>query len=293
MHNLAKSLFKTAANAVGFKQALFVRLLAGLLVAVALTSCASKPVRDDSGMSLKDARNRFNTAQALFAKKRFDKAIDKYELIKQQFPYTPYAALSDLRIADAHFAKKQWQESADAYELFVRFYPQHEQVGYAAFRRARATFLAMPKGFFLLPAPYLKDAVSAKNALEALQIFLQDFSQRATVAQVQQAQQMRQKVLQRLTKHDTAVAKFYAKRKKWPGAIARYEQAIAWQAADAELTAKSLFKTVDIYLSKLTPPNPQRAQQLLQQFLQNHPNMQPYLRQKTQEWLHKAQEANW
>ncbi|MEM7589414.1 MAG: outer membrane protein assembly factor BamD, partial [Myxococcota bacterium] len=189
------------------------RLFATLLAVSTAVSCASKPTRDDgTGLSLQDARKRFVQAQALFAKKRFDKAIDKFELIKQQFPYTPYAALSDLRIADAHFAKKQWQESADAYELFVRFYPQHEQVGYAAFRQGRATFLAMPKGFFLLPGPHLKDAVAARSALKALQTFLQDFSQRSTLAHVQQAQQMKQQVLQRLVKHDLHVAAFYAKR---------------------------------------------------------------------------------
>ena len=259
-----------------------------LFAVVATVSCASKPMRDNTdGLSLQDARNRFTQAQYLFAKKHFGKAIERFELIKQQFPYTVYAALSDLRIADAHFAQKQWQESADAYELFVRFYPEHERVGYAAFRRAKAAFLAMPKGFFLLPGPHLKDALAAKSALEALQTFLQNFSQRSNIAHVQKAQRMRQQVLQRLVKHDMHVGSFYAKRRKWAAAVARYEQAITWQA-DANFTADIVLKAADIYLFKLQPPNPQRAQQLLQEFLQHHPQLQPQLRDKIQDVLATA-----
>ncbi|MEM7495853.1 MAG: outer membrane protein assembly factor BamD [Myxococcota bacterium] len=243
-------------------------LTAGPLLLGGLWGCASKQAK--TGLSAQDARTGFAKAQRLLDKKRYSEAIEQFEQVKQQFPYTKYAALSDLRIADAHFMQKQWVEAMDAYELFLNFHPQHEQVPHAAFRMAKAAFLAMPKRFFLLPAPHRKDQAVTHKALAALDTFLAQYSDRALPARMQEARHMKQEVDDRLAKHALAVGDFYAKRKKWRGAAARYEQA-AFADAPTSIATKGLLRSARIQLEKLQQPH--RARLLLLRLLQLDPEL--------------------
>lgn len=231
-----------------------------------LCGCASKQSR--AGLSVQDAHMGFVKAQSLLEKKRYTEAIECFEQVKQKFPYTKYAALSDLRIADTHFRHKQWIEAVDAYELFLNFHPQHKQVPYAAFRMAKAAFLAMPKRFFLVPAPYRKDQAVTRKARAALETFLNQYAHKTPPAHRQEAQQMKQKVETRLAKHTLEVGDFYAKRKKWHGAAVRYEQA-AFADAPTTIAVAGLLRSARIQLENLQQP--QQARLLLLRLLQLDP----------------------
>lgn len=228
--------------------------------------CAGKQTR--TGLSARDARADFAKAQRLLDKKRYSEAIEQFEQVKQQFPYTKYAALSDLRIADAHFRQKQWLEAMDAYELFLNFHPQHEQVPQGAFRMAKAAFLAMPKRVFLLPAPHRKDQAVTHKARAAIEAFLAQHGDQVPPAHTQEARRMKQEVDDRLAKHALAVGDFYAKRKKWRGAAARYEQA-AFADAPAASAATGLLQAARLQLEKLQ--RPRQARLLLLRLLQLDP----------------------
>src|SRR4051812_3807487 len=64
-------------------------------------------------------------------------AASKYfGFIKSRFPYSKYAVLAELRLADAEFGAEQYLECIDSYRLFIKFHPTHEMVanGYSSFR---------------------------------------------------------------------------------------------------------------------------------------------------------------
>ena len=64
-------------------------------------------------------------------------AASKYfQFIKSRFPYSKYAVLAELRLADAQFGAEQYIEAIDSYRLFIKFHPTHDMVanGYASFR---------------------------------------------------------------------------------------------------------------------------------------------------------------
>ena len=66
----------------------------------------------------------------------FWRAISYFTFVKNRFPFSRYATLAELRIADAFFAQDKFADAADAYKLFIRFHPNHPEVtdGYAAYR---------------------------------------------------------------------------------------------------------------------------------------------------------------
>ncbi len=66
----------------------------------------------------------------------YQAAIDKFQDIIDNYPYSDYAVLAELRIADAHFAQHQWEEALSYYRDFAQLHPDHEKVPYTIYQRA-------------------------------------------------------------------------------------------------------------------------------------------------------------
>jgi len=68
-------------------------------------------------------------------------AASKYfSFITSRFPYSKYAPLAELGLADVQFGTEQYPKAIDAYRLFMKSYPQHELVenGHVSFRIGEA-----------------------------------------------------------------------------------------------------------------------------------------------------------
>ena len=103
-------------------------------------------------------------------------AASKYfGFIKSRFPYSKYAVLAEIRLADAEFGAGQFLEAVDSYKLFQKFHPTHELVinGYAAFRVGECYFKMLPGDFWILPPSHEKDQSSAEDAEEEIRGFLE------------------------------------------------------------------------------------------------------------------------
>src|SRR5258706_13125467 len=88
------------------------------------------------------------------AQKNYDKGVKELDakdwvaaskyfgFIKSRFPYSKYAVLAELRLADAEFGAEQFLEAIDSYRLFIKFHPTHEMVanGYTSFRIGPADY---------------------------------------------------------------------------------------------------------------------------------------------------------
>jgi len=95
-------------------------------------------------------------------------AASKYfGFIKSRFPYSKYAVLAELRLADAQFGAEQYLEAIDSYRLFIKFHPTHEMVenGYAAYRVGESYYRMLPDEWFLVPPAYEKDQGPVRDAL--------------------------------------------------------------------------------------------------------------------------------
>src|ERR1041385_5669551 len=85
--------------------------------------------------------------------KNWVSASKYFGFIKSRFPYSKYAVLAELRLADAEFGAEQYLEAIDAYRLFMKFHPTHEMVanGYASYRIGEAYFKQLSNDFWLFP----------------------------------------------------------------------------------------------------------------------------------------------
>ncbi len=159
------------------------------------------------------------------AQKNYDKGLKELDnkdwiaaskyfgFIKSRFPYSKFAVLAELRLADAEFGAEQYLEAIDSYRLFIKFHPTHEMVanGYATFRIGEAYFKQLPDDFWLFPPSFEKDQSSTEDAANELKTFLDKYPDSPYRAK---AQEILVKVGKRLADHEWYVARYYWDRGK-------------------------------------------------------------------------------
>lgn len=150
--------------------------------------------------------------------KNYLEAVRYLEYVRNNFPYSQYAALSELAVADMSFEREDWGAAATQYQDFAKSHPSHPKADYAAFRAGLARWEDKPSDYWLLPPAWEKEQVSLRNALDALQRFVVSYPKSEYVPK---ARELIADVRQRLAKHEQYVADFYWKRKSWKGAAGR------------------------------------------------------------------------
>ncbi len=217
-----------------------------VIVAAAVMPCASgcaafETNLQDTEVDQKDtARQNFEAAEAAFASRRFNEAIKYFELVKNKFPYSKYAVLAELRMADTHFEREKWLEAADAYRIFVRFHPRHEEVAYATWRIAVSHSRAIENNVAWLPFvdAQEKDQSSARDTIRACDDFLIRF---ADDPRAEEIRALRKTARGRLADVDLYAAHFYEERERWQGAIWRYQR-VGEEFTDTDKAAPALVK---------------------------------------------------
>ena len=201
--------------------------VAGLMVpALVLTGgCAST---DDEGGAV---------TYSLTAKQNYEKGLEElkdenypeatrfFSFVRQKFPFSKYAVLAELALADTQFARGAYQESIDAYKTFVRLHPTHEKVedGYVAYKICECYVQDMPGDWFLVPPSYEKDQTAVRDAFRELSDFIDKYPDSKYMGDVRK---LRREVMARLIEHEVYVARFYLDGGHPRAAILRIESAL-------------------------------------------------------------------
>jgi len=173
-----------------------------------------------------------NIEYSISARENYEKGMDSLEndewidaakyfaFVKARFPYSKFAVLADLRIADAQFGAGAYLEAVDGYKLFIKFHPTHEMVtnGYASFRIGEAYYKMLPDDWFLTPPSYEKDQSSTVDALRELGTFLKTYPSSPFR---ERADKMYKVCAKALASHEWYVAQFYWKRDRPMGTVLR------------------------------------------------------------------------
>src|SRR5262245_21177061 len=126
--------------------------------------------------------------------------------VRREFPYSRFAALAELRVADCHMRDAKYAEAIEAYNQFVRYRPSHPEVPYARFQAALANFQQIPDEWLLSPPSHERDQHYAQESLRLLRRFMLDYPEDALMPR---ASRMAQDALKLLAQHELYVAGFY------------------------------------------------------------------------------------
>lgn len=191
-----------------------------------------------SGCTLFDSPRRMEkTADQLaadgasaFMREKYRAAITAYTDLKDWYPFSQYAILAELKIADAHFQLKEYDQAIAAYDQFERMHPRNEAIPYVINQIALCWFNQMDT--------VDRDVTPAKNALGQFKRLMEQFPDDE---HAQGASERIQACIDKIAGHELYVAKFYIKAGQYHAGLKRLEHIVEfYPGTDQSETALNL-----------------------------------------------------
>jgi outer membrane protein assembly factor BamD len=178
-----------------------------LALLIGIISCSSnKP----DGKT--EAEVLFKEGEELMRDKHYILATEKFNQLRNQYPYSFYATPAELKIADAQFLQESYIESAASYMMFRDFHPKHKKIDYVVYRIAESYFKQIPDTF----DRDLESAVEAiKYYTELVEKYPKSKYSKSARTQIEHCEKM-------LRSKEKYVADFYFKTKLFSAARWRY-----------------------------------------------------------------------
>jgi outer membrane protein assembly factor BamD len=237
-----------------------------LAAAVALAGCASSRVSITGEVKYaKTAEENYEAGVDELKHENWIEATKFLEHVRAKYPFSKYAALAELRLADAKFQQDRFVEAAEAYQSFTQLHPTHEEVDYAEFRAALSRFRDAPTDFFMFPPAHEKDQRSLATAVGQLQAFLRNHP---ASKHEPEARKLLAEGQGRLAAHEWYVADFYWRRQRWAGVTGRLETLVR-EYPGSPYEAEALWRLAQSWLKQ---DEGFRAQQALQKLVALHPD---------------------
>ena len=194
-------------------------LVVGAVSLGAVVGCSGKASSTTVDYSVSAQKN-YEKGLKELENKEWITAAKYFGFIKTRFPYSKYAVLSELRLADAEFGAEQYIEAIDSYRLFIKFHPTHEMVanGYATFKIGEGYYRQLSGDFWLFPPGSEKDQSSTEDAASELKSFLDKYPDSPYR---DKAKEIIVHVGKRLADHEWYVARYYWDRGKPMGTVIR------------------------------------------------------------------------
>jgi len=240
------------------------RALALAALLVLAPACSSTRTFSGDLIFGKSAEEDFNNGQQEFKNKNWLEASKFLERVRTKYPFSRFAAVAELRLADAKFEQEHFVEAAEAYAQFVKLHPTHEEVDYAAFRVGLSRWKDGPSEFILFPPSYEKDLTQVRDAVKALDEFVAKYPESKHRPE---AEKLLAEARGRLAEHEWYAAEFYAKRDHWPAVAGRLETLVRDYPGSGREPA-ALLRLAQVYLRL---DDRFRAQQALQRLIVKHP----------------------
>ena len=147
---------------------------------------------------------------------RYHKAIEKFQRLKDFYPFSKYAILAELKIADSHYQREEYEEAIFEYENFERLHPRNEAIPYVIYQIGRCYFDQIDTTD--------RDQTAAHKALEAFQRLRKQFPDDQYA---RRSEEHISRCLKSLAGHTYRIGVYYYKTKHYKAALQRFMTVIS------------------------------------------------------------------
>ncbi len=187
----------------------------------------------------------------------YPSAIESFQEVIDNYPYSEYATLAELKIADIHFDRRAYPEAASYYPDFVELHPRHEMVPHALFRNGLCSYEQIRASD--------RDQTATFEAISHFRALLERYPSADTAGEARQKLQESEDLLARV---DVEVGEFYFDRGEYPAAVERFRSALTeFPSHTGNLTTMSRLGVALIRLG-----DPVQGEALLSQVLASNPD---------------------
>jgi outer membrane protein assembly factor BamD len=191
-----------------------------VLLCALLGACASAPPEEEIPSAESYYRKGLEVLKGqrvllLFRDTDYARAIELFREVIDNYPYSDYSTLAELKIADVYFEQEHYEEAAEYYQDFVELHPSHPQVPYSIYRNGLCSYEQIRATD--------QDQTPTREALAQFGVLLDRYpeSEYADEARV-----LSQEARDHLSAHVREIGDFYFDRGEYYGAAERYEEAI-------------------------------------------------------------------
>ncbi len=163
----------------------------------------------------KPANELIDDGMRQFNKGNYTKSIEAFEQLKDWYPFSKFAILAELKIADAHFYLEQYADAIFAYEEFEKLHPRNEAVPYAIYQIGMSYYQQVDS--------VDRDQTSAEKAIAAFQRLIRQYPQNAYA---QLAQGYRDECIKSIAGHELYVGIYYYRMEHYKAALQRFKDLI-------------------------------------------------------------------
>jgi outer membrane protein assembly factor BamD len=144
------------------------------------------------------------------------RAIEAFQQLKDWYPFSKYAILAELKLADAHFELKEYEEAIYAYEEFERLHPRNEAVPYVIYRIG-SSYIAQMNSID-------RDQTAVRKALDTDRRLVRMFPEDPYADKARERIQTCQR---NLAEHEFYVGMFYYKNDHYEPAMDRFKSVLS------------------------------------------------------------------
>ncbi|HXG52596.1 MAG TPA: outer membrane protein assembly factor BamD [candidate division Zixibacteria bacterium] len=206
------------------------------------------------------------TAEALFQEgnryyneKRYVRALDAWQKLKSEHPFSPLLTETELKIADAYYLNKQYPEATAAFKEFQSMHPLNENIPFVLYRLGQIHF-----------DQFTSTDRDQKNTEIAKTYFEKVIADHPRSPYAAEAKLKLAKAVEYLAEHQFNVAFFYFQQEKYPAAVDRFEE-IVRKYPNTPTAVKSLFYLGESYRKE---KNAVKATLAYEALLQHYPESQ-------------------
>ncbi|MFO7749874.1 MAG: outer membrane protein assembly factor BamD [Desulfobacteraceae bacterium] len=164
----------------------------------------------------KSAETLASEGSAAFMDEDYHQAIESFTTLKDWYPFSRYAILAELKIADAHYEREEYAEAIFAYREFEKLHPRNEAIPYVIYRRGMCWYNRIDT--------VDRDQKSAKKSMAQFNRLKEQYPESSYA---QKAEDKTEKCIASLAGHELYVANFYLKKEEYRAALKRFEYLFA------------------------------------------------------------------
>ena len=179
---------------------------------LAFQGCAALGFEDESSGIYRSAGQLVEEGAYAFESKKYKKALKIYSQLKDWYPFSRWAILAELRIADSNFELEHYDEALSAYEDFEELHPKNDAIVRIIYRQGLCWYRKLDA--------IDRDNSPAEKAIVQFQRLIERFPGSKYVAS---ADKMIADCVNQLSSHELYVAEFYFKSGKYEAALNRYK----------------------------------------------------------------------
>jgi len=230
---------------------IYALLLLSSLLMLSMTGCSGTGKKKVISVS-----ELFNKASAYYESKKYLRARETFQEVKDNYPLSKYSTLAKLRIADSYYHEGKYNEAILVYEDFKKLHPTNPIIPYVIFQVGMACFEQI--------LSVDRDQTFTHSAAKQFEHLISRYPSSTYAAS---AQEKLETCGEKLAQHEFYVGRFYFRSKKYKVALYRFNVLLK------DFPLSSLKDKTYLYIGKshLRLEEKEKAKDAFTYLLQNYP----------------------